>query len=81
LRLERHSWPLQAIFRRIQEAGGVAEIEMYRTFNMGLGMLAVVAAADADRVKERLEGAGEKVFVVGEVVPGRREVEFVPQLR
>ena len=81
LRLERHSWPLPPIFRRIQEAGGVAEIEMYRTFNMGLGMLAVVAAADADRVKERLEGAGEKVFVVGEVVPGRREVEFVPELK
>lgn len=81
LRLERDSWPVPPVFRLIQDAGRVAVSEMYRTFNMGLGMLAVVEKTDAGRVKSRLEAAGEKVFVVGEVVPGRREVEFVPGLQ
>ncbi|MBC7326203.1 MAG: phosphoribosylformylglycinamidine cyclo-ligase [Moorella sp. (in: Bacteria)] len=81
LRLDRRSWQVPPIFRLIQEKGKVPEPEMYRTFNMGLGMLAVVAASEAGRVKERLEAAGEKVFIVGEVIPGPRAVEFVPELK
>ncbi|OIQ08930.1 Phosphoribosylformylglycinamidine cyclo-ligase [Moorella thermoacetica] len=81
LRLDRRSWPVPPAFRLIQATGRVPEEEMYRTFNMGLGMLVVVEESDAGRVKSRLEAAGEKVFVVGEVIPGRREVEFVPGLQ
>ena len=81
MRLDRRSWPLPPVFRLIQENGKVPEPEMYRTFNMGLGMLAVVAAGDVDRVKARLEAAGGEVFVVGEIIPGRGAVEFVPELK
>ncbi|WP_277998694.1 phosphoribosylformylglycinamidine cyclo-ligase [Moorella sulfitireducens] len=81
MRLDWRSWPVPPVFRLIQENGRVPEAEMYRTFNMGLGMLAVVEAGDADRVKGSLEAAGEKVFVVGEIIPGRGEVEFVPELK
>lgn len=81
MRLDRRSWPVPPVFRLIQENGKVPVPEMYRTFNMGLGMLAVVAAGDADRVKARLKAAGEEVFVVGEIIPGRGAVEFVPELK
>ncbi|WP_141262873.1 phosphoribosylformylglycinamidine cyclo-ligase [Moorella sp. E308F] len=81
MRLDRRSWPVPPVFRLIQENGKVPEPEMYRTFNMGLGMLAVVAAGDVDRVKARLEAAGGEVFVVGEIIPGRGAVEFVPELK
>ncbi|WP_406678747.1 phosphoribosylformylglycinamidine cyclo-ligase [Moorella sp. ACPs] len=81
MRLDRRSWPVPPVFHLIQENGKVPEPEMYRTFNMGLGMLAVVAASDADRVKARLQAAGEEVFVVGEIIPGQGAVEFVPELK
>ncbi|MDN5344391.1 MAG: phosphoribosylformylglycinamidine cyclo-ligase [Clostridia bacterium] len=81
LRIERPSWPVPPIFQLIQEAGGITEVEMYRTFNMGLGMLAVVEAGDADKVKELLARSGEQVFILGEVIPGQREVKFEPGLK
>ncbi|HHP50664.1 MAG TPA: phosphoribosylformylglycinamidine cyclo-ligase [Moorella mulderi] len=80
MRLDRRSWPQPPIFSLIKKRGGLSEREMLRTFNMGLGMLVVVDPPDLDRVKESLEAAGEKVFVVGELIPGRGGVEFVPPL-
>ncbi|MGI6284815.1 phosphoribosylformylglycinamidine cyclo-ligase [Neomoorella humiferrea] len=81
MRLDRRAWEVPPIFNIIQKVGKVPEAEMYRTFNMGLGMLVVVDAGDADRVKGSLEAAGERVFVIGEITPGRGEVEFVPELK
>lgn len=66
--VERGSWPAPPVFGLIQEAGGVAEDEMYRTFNMGIGFVLVVAADAADKVVRTLEAAGETVYRVGEVV-------------
>ncbi|MFQ5878955.1 MAG: phosphoribosylformylglycinamidine cyclo-ligase, partial [Dehalococcoidia bacterium] len=62
-RLEVGSWPVQPVFRLIQ-AGNVAEEEMYRTFNMGLGMVLAVAPEDADEVRRHLPEA----LAVGQVV-------------
>jgi len=63
-RLRRGSWPVQPIFRLIQEEGKVAEDEMCRTFNMGLGMILACAPADVEAVRAQAPEA----LVVGVVV-------------
>ena len=68
--VRRGSWPEPRIFSIIQAAGDVAEEEMERVFNLGLGMLAVVGAEDADLAIETLEAAGKAAYKVGEVVEG-----------
>jgi phosphoribosylformylglycinamidine cyclo-ligase len=65
-RIDRTAWEVPPIFRLIQERGNIAEEEMYRTFNMGIGMVLAVAPADADAVRAQLPRA----LVVGEVVRG-----------
>ncbi|MGI9952234.1 phosphoribosylformylglycinamidine cyclo-ligase [Moorellaceae bacterium AZ2] len=80
LRLYREKWPVPPIFGLIQEAGSISGPEMYRTFNMGLGMLAVVEKAHASAVLARLQAAGEQAYLVGEVVEGEGQVEFDPPL-
>ncbi|KAI0022006.1 phosphoribosylamine--glycine ligase [Xylariomycetidae sp. FL0641] len=61
------TWQLPPVFRWLRRAGNVAPNEMARTFNNGIGMVAVVAAADAESVKKELEGHGETVFCIGEL--------------
>jgi phosphoribosylformylglycinamidine cyclo-ligase len=61
------SWPRPPLFGWLQSAGGVADEEMYRTFNCGLGMVLVVAEADAGRAIEQLTAAGETVSRIGTV--------------
>src|SRR3954465_1702573 len=63
--LRRGSWPVPAIFGRIQKAGNVAEAEMLRTFNMGVGMCAVVSRADAARAIGLLADRGVQAFEIG----------------
>ncbi|TDA67473.1 MAG: phosphoribosylformylglycinamidine cyclo-ligase [Clostridia bacterium] len=70
-RVERGSWPLPPVFALIQEAGRVATYEMYRVFNMGLGMVLVVARQAAEAAATALEEHGEKVYRVGEIVAGQ----------
>ncbi len=71
------SWPRPRIFDVIQEAGGVADAEMARVFNLGLGMLAVVPAAAAEDAVAALGAAGKDAYKVGEVVEGDA-VRLVP---
>jgi phosphoribosylformylglycinamidine cyclo-ligase/phosphoribosylamine--glycine ligase/phosphoribosylformylglycinamidine cyclo-ligase len=61
------SWPMPPLFRLIMEKGGINEPEMYRVFNMGIGMVAVAAPADVDAIA-RL--SGNPFFVIGELKPG-----------
>jgi len=61
------AWPLPPVFRWLMATGGVAYAEMARVFNCGLGMIAVVAPADADAVAATLAAAGEQVHQVGRV--------------
>jgi phosphoribosylformylglycinamidine cyclo-ligase len=68
-RLERASWPHPPVFDWLQRAGNVAEAEMHRVFNCGIGMVVVVAANDASRAQRMLEAAGESVYRIGGVVP------------
>jgi phosphoribosylformylglycinamidine cyclo-ligase len=65
--LKKASWPRPAVFEWLQREGGVAEDEMHRVFNCGIGMVVVVAAADAQRAAEALRAAGETVYEIGAV--------------
>jgi phosphoribosylformylglycinamidine cyclo-ligase len=65
--LKRDSWEAPTIFAWLQKVGNVDDAEMARTFNCGIGMVVVVAEADADRAKSQLEALGERVYRVGEI--------------
>ena len=77
--LRRGSWPSPPIFERIQKAGNVSDAEMLRTFNMGVGMCAVVPRAQAARAIELLAKRGQPAFEIGvvESAPGLLEPEVV----
>ncbi|MCI5122003.1 MAG: hypothetical protein D3908_12590 [Candidatus Electrothrix sp. AUS4] len=66
--IEKESWEKPPIFSFLQEKGEVPEAEMYRTFNMGVGMMAVVKDADADAVMQHFKAMGEEPFVIGEIL-------------
>ena len=68
--IDRSSWAVPNTFRVLQEAGGVDEHEMFRVFNMGVGMIAIVPADGADGVVAALRDSGEEAWVLGEVVNG-----------
>lgn len=68
--VETGSWEIPPLFRALESLGGVSRDEMFRVFNVGVGMLAAVAAADADGVVGRLRAAGEPAWLAGEVVAG-----------
>jgi phosphoribosylformylglycinamidine cyclo-ligase len=68
-RLSRGAWTRPAIFDWLQRQGNVADAEMHRVFNCGIGMAVVVAAEHADRALRFLEAAGERVTRIGEIVP------------
>jgi phosphoribosylformylglycinamidine cyclo-ligase len=67
--IDARSWGLPSIFRWLAEAGKIARGEMARTFNCGIGMVAVVAPESADAVSAALVGAGERVHRIGRIVP------------
>jgi phosphoribosylformylglycinamidine cyclo-ligase len=69
-RLRRGSWDVPHIFRLIQKGGSVPDEEMARTFNMGVGMVLVVAPGDLHDVEHSLERRGEPSFVIGSVIEG-----------
>jgi phosphoribosylformylglycinamidine cyclo-ligase len=75
--LERRSWPRNPVFDWLQTAGNVADAEMYRVFNCGIGMTVQVAATDADNAIATLRDAGQPAMVIGEVKSGRRGVVIV----
>jgi phosphoribosylformylglycinamidine cyclo-ligase len=73
-RFRRNARAVPSVFRVLQREGRVDEKEMYRAFNMGVGMIAVVAAADADSFVDDVSAAGVPAWIAGEIVVGEREV-------
>jgi phosphoribosylformylglycinamidine cyclo-ligase len=65
--LDVRAWPLPPLFRWLQAHGNVADAEMHRVFNCGIGMVLVVAERDAARAAERLRAAGETVYRIGAI--------------
>jgi phosphoribosylformylglycinamidine cyclo-ligase len=66
-RLDRTTWPRPPVFDWLQRAGNIDEAEMHRVFNCGIGLVVVVAAAEADRAEALLRGEGETVHRIGRV--------------
>lgn len=70
------SWEVPPIFRFLQRRGGVAEEEMFRVFNMGVGYALIVRPTFADAIARKLERSGERVFRLGRIVKGSGEVRL-----
>jgi len=65
--LDHRAWPLLPLFAWLRKHGGVADAEMHRVFNCGIGMAVIVAAEDADAATGLLSAAGEQVWKIGVV--------------
>ena len=75
--IDRSAWRVPKLFQFIEETGGVDRDEMYRVFNMGLGMLVVVPRNAADLALKTLHAHGEKASIVGRTVRGLKGVRYV----
>ena len=75
--IEKRSWVPLPIFQLIQETGNVPDVEMYRAFNMGIGMVVLADRAAAPGILQRLQNAGEPAAVIGEIQAGSKEVQLV----
>lgn len=73
-RVDTESWEVPVVFRKLQEWGNVPDREMYRTFNMGIGMVLIVDPSEADAVRTHLKDAGETFCELGSIVPGHQTV-------
>ncbi|MBT5714420.1 phosphoribosylformylglycinamidine cyclo-ligase [Candidatus Poribacteria bacterium] len=77
IRIDPATWDRLPVFGWLQSAGGVADFEMYRVFNMGIGMVVVVAPEVETAALERLARHGENGVVIGEVIQGAPGVDIV----
>jgi phosphoribosylformylglycinamidine cyclo-ligase len=71
------SWETPPLFRFLAETGKLSDRELYRTFNMGIGMVLIVDATAAESIAGALRASGETVHRIGSVVPGKKEVRVV----
>jgi phosphoribosylformylglycinamidine cyclo-ligase len=74
--INKGSWPVLPIFKLMQQIGNVSEAEMYRTFNMGAGMVVVTAEQDSQVIKSHLQQHGSAVYEIGRVVKGNKVVSI-----
>lgn len=75
--IDAKSWALPPVFEWLQSAGNVAPLEMYRTFNCGVGMVVVVPSEAESAVVDALNAAGEQAFTIGEIASADCEKPFV----
>ncbi len=76
-RIHINAWKPHPIFRFIQRWGKIDPQEMFKVFNMGLGWIMVVPEKEMTRVEKKLSGLKEKVYRIGEIRSGRREVRLI----
>jgi phosphoribosylformylglycinamidine cyclo-ligase len=72
--IQRGSWPVLPVFGLLQRLGNIAESELFRTFNAGIGMVVICDPAEAAGVKSHIEAIGEACYEVGSIVTGDRQV-------
>ena len=75
--IRKDSWDVPPVFQIIKTKGGVAEEELYRVFNMGIGMVLIVSGSKCDSVLRSLRSCQQKAWVIGEVVKGRGRARIV----
>ncbi len=76
-RIDRRAWPVPAVFPFLGRAGNVPADDMYRTFNMGVGLIIACAPDDERVIVDTLCRAGETSWPIGELIPGNRTVQYV----
>jgi len=76
--IDRRAWKVPPVFATLARAARVDDAEMFRTFNMGVGYIAVIPANAAAPAVAALRSVGETVYVLGEIVAGERGVELRP---
>jgi phosphoribosylformylglycinamidine cyclo-ligase len=74
--IDTRTWTVPPIFRFLQEHGHIATDEMFRAFNMGIGLIVICARQHADRLVAILERGGERPVMLGQVISGDREVRY-----
>ena len=72
--IKEGTWEIPAIFLFLKEKGEVPEMDMYRTFNMGIGMVVIVRPESVKETVKLLNDMGEKAYVIGEVIQGEKKV-------
>jgi len=80
VRIRKESWDVPPVFDFLQKAGNIEEYEMLRTFNCGIGMIAMVPGDVAGEVLQRLEGMDEKAFIIGDIVERKGNSEPIEWL-
>jgi phosphoribosylformylglycinamidine cyclo-ligase len=75
-KIQLGSWSVPDLFRYLREKGEILEDEMLRTFNVGIGMVVMVAREHLEETKEFLSRAGEDAVVIGEIIEGDRQVVY-----
>ena len=76
VKIDQSSWTIPPLFELMRRLGNVSDSEMYRTFNMGIGMVIVCTRNDAEAIKTHLSERGETCYEIGNVVSGNREVSI-----
>lgn len=74
--IQKGSWPIPPIFRRIQKSGQIADTEMFRTFNMGVGMVLIINPKSAPRAMSFFKGLGIRSWVIGHIAEGQHKVQI-----
>ena len=74
--VEKHALPTLPVFEHLRELGNIPDDEMYRTFNMGIGMVLVVPLTKFKKVQSILDRLGEKGYTIGRTVKGERKVVY-----
>ncbi len=74
--IDTRGWDVPPVFRLLQDRGGMTSPEMFRVFNMGIGLIVVCAPSDAGSVVDALRRSGESPAVLGHVTVGARDVEY-----
>ncbi len=75
--IKKGSWNIPLIFSEIQKRGEVTDSEMFRTFNMGIGLVIIMAEKETQTSIERLKALGEQAYLIGQVERGNKEVEII----
>ena len=76
VQIKKGSWPVLPIYELMREIGNVSDAEMYRTFNMGVGMVIVCSAENALEIKRHFTESDERYYEIGAVVEGNRDVSI-----
>ncbi|MEA1939438.1 MAG: phosphoribosylformylglycinamidine cyclo-ligase, partial [Candidatus Caldatribacteriota bacterium] len=71
--IDSGSWQKPPVFSLIQKEGSIAEQEMYRTFNMGIGMALIVSDSESEKILEELESMNCESYIIGQVIKGKKQ--------